>query len=1230
MEEITVLINNVNDPDAVVQKSDLEHQLDLYELDYVGKQSFLELFLREKYLHATLNSQTDDLLQLRKLCSLLTTYFVSVNSVAGSDLPCLAVINSLKVGMDDLQQQQFTHKIMCLHNKTYLGQARETTLSIKEFIIHSPLYFRGNNIIGASIGYPRNHGYIQINSQCSQKLSRELVGPIAHPFSTITPNDDKMIKRAIKYFTSLVTHYNHVDMTMAVSHRLPLMTKLTPPKIQTPAQTAEYADIRKIIRNGIKLELPNTPIAFARTLARLGLYNIMYAGKEDWDNILAQFREQIAESAQNKAIQLKRKSDYFEVRNILFITAEMFPELYKIISPEYEKLVRYGIKHIKPEKILGLIPGPDRERVLAEIKANEEMLLANAAAADKCKHKMLMAMFMTEVNIKSRQNIYSRLRPFLGANYVEPSDGILHDITNSYIKCAQCGENIICPHEIDRLVCEITSVSPNDFRNQMYKYAVHGNCKICGTELISKHELPSNLQNANDKVDSELMDIIWAETYSACASVNMSKVVVIKPLAEKIATMIYPYVFEYQQKLHKSKTLTDFNIKARKKLYSAMFAYVAVVHLIVNGTIPGEFAGQPNKSAPGVLSAAILQFRNHKIALINKIPEININEIKTMMISIFSGIGNLFTQATTVKFAERPTAQKLAELILTTYTYSALVNITLRVKNVPLSDRVILQYLPKMFDKTFDQLLEHSGTNIFGHIVVPSELTNISDIVSAVCKWSYPQILADKSGFAKQLALSEMATPFASCQFGLSGKYAYDAVEITEYGEAVVKLNDSYKDYFRLVRLVKKSRDLARHYRYSNRLIPLSTSVRDLSARVLPGKLKGEFAYKYVYDENGKQHNWNTCIVGDKSVPLADVRKQLADGKIVKSDIIDWKCGVCGTLKSAITDIDEDKVLKQIMINSKRESFYRYFTIRCPVSGSHEYTADKCVKCGITFPAAKMSAADKNTYITKYISKYNPDSGISTDFTIPDYSEKPRELLHSDQEYVKILCDKFDIPLHQLEALGDMIDKDYDEAIATGVVHMVPEFKTAHRITSIKCYANTAIIYYNQLRNLIHIQKPCYFLNKLIEASGKNRAELEPIISKLPLIGLKIEWENIEYHLNPRALVDYTLNMLCKILLHIALMSAPKTEKIRELFVSQYIAHILKTESLLCKAGDFNHAVLGKEPKYAEFEVGEEIIEMEEEEEDDEKRDAFDMDAFDVEIDEDADPDDFVIKVAQD
>lgn len=200
-----------------------------------------------------------------------------------------------------------------------------------------------------------------------------------------------------------------------------------------------------------------------------------------------------------------------------------------------------------------------------------------------------------------------------------------------------------------------------------------------------------------------------------------------------------------------------------------------------------------------------------------------------------------------------------------------------------------------------------------------------------------------------------------------------------------------------------------------------------------------------IYDQDGEPHTWKKFVwtaVGkkpgeDKVMVLTrnDIQKMiataLAEGKeepLAGYKFTDWACSACGVRWSETATLDAEKTVRSLLAKSQTDSLFAYFESRCPESGLHAYTGDKCGKCGLdaallTPAGRKKDAKAARAYFTKYIKVREAEIARKAKVKItadaPAESKKIEPVtLKRDYDAVVAAAGMAEVNIRAIEAIG--------------------------------------------------------------------------------------------------------------------------------------------------------------------------------------------------------------------
>lgn len=336
----------------------------------------------------------------------------------------------------------------------------------------------------------------------------------------------------------------------------------------------------------------------------------------------------------------------------------------------------------------------------------------------------------------------------------------------------------------------------------------------------------------------------------------------------------------------------------------------------------------------------------------------------------------------------------------------------------------------------------------------------------------------------------------------------------------------------------------------------------------------------------------------------------------------DYLCKICGQWRSEAVKTDEKTIQQQVILLGKKNAFFRLFENNCPEGNMHDFSDQKCNKCGLSL---KKDDASLNAYYEKYKSHMIKDvtlqfgnSEISSRIIKEDamikekYDKKFHDWKFNFNE-VNNFASLLKINVKLFMAIGDYDKNNYDKIITGEYIAFIPSNPRNVRTGILKSYIKMIIVEYNQIRFSYTKPNILKSLAGLIEASNIPSSQLE---SLLPSI-YNDQYEVIEYFQRyklPQEGVEYCIELMCSMLN--SLYNSPIS--ILKQFTVYIVNKILRGCYLRTKNNYFNFSIVYGEKREITTNLTEnfnEFAEVQEEVEDT----PFSTDGFDIEEQPDED-----------
>ena len=814
---------------------------------------------------------------------------------------------------------------------------------------------------------------------------------------------------------------------------------------------------------------------------------------------------------------------------------------------EYRRIVakKFGQKRLnKPGPILDSLTELERKSVLLELKRNEEYL--TALSNNNCPHVGILRKLRRAKDIVSIRREFAALKKFFtrtgGGNSTKRS---------AMITCNNCKFDLICPHVVEKIECEINDCSYSEMKKRMSGFILAGNttrdqqfCSICA-EIISV-SLDDDSAHSPD-MDEELKTFIWGEVAGLIKYLKFGALIDVPKLITHCRDRIYQYIFDIEKQILKSKTNSAEEIKAKKRLYVTMYAMGYFINLIISGNNSAEisFKGFVQKSkniiADMIRHAIEVTLTTRNIAI--KSTGITQDVIKNTMVEVFKTIHSAGQQIITHTGA----SESLASILVLDPVYGYFrrqYNIGQLMNGKKVSNDG-LGNIEAILGSSLSQL-EKSEKNIYADAVIPHQ---ISRPTTAAGKYVAKSYLLFRDRIISRSYLKPVYT--------LNGDDITINPVLAEEAEKYLPLAKMEDEYLT---------DLKAKYTH---LYTWLRVVSDRSWKDRHGSLGR------IYDEDGIRHNFDIFIAGPDSSPREftanSIAKIIESGNKFTEEIVDKKCKVCGILWSNVDTLNEDKILESLAEKSGINGLFQFYDQRCPVGGMHEWKDKKCDKCG-------FDGKINRNYYQKYHSTYLQDRREGGTWKTPVREiSKPEPVEFSfNFNIILDLADKLKVPQRLIMAIGATEKIEYTEIQSGAYIPRELDDRFDTRIYMIDGHIKNFIMEYNQLKHFNKLLKPPVDLSVLIDDSKFSRHKLADLATMMPDVSgdYREKFAYIQMHKKPREIKDFCIQSLCEIILAVYNDPTEETKTLRHLFCSYAIKKILRNEELLSKPGYFSWSLL--------------------------------------------------------
>lgn len=827
------------------------------------------------------------------------------------------------------------------------------------------------------------------------------------------------------------------------------------------------------------------------------------------------------------------------------------------------------------------------EKKIVELEYNRRQKYLEASINNKCPHVKLYKQFRHARDTDGMKKYFNELKKFFkNAN-----------TDTSMITCNNCGFDIICPHVRDFTTLDLAGEFHAKIKAKLTKYidvaVVRGqyHCKICG-EMISSLEAFGDIEPEHETpMNEELSQFMWGEIAILTKYLKFGSLINVPALITAARNACYPYIFEIEKQILKSKTNTADEIKAKKRLYVTIYAFAYFIHLILSNAKRVDISFKNLKTTP---KTAIVDMIKHSIELIamsrnviiREIPGMSTDIIKNTLIEAYKSIQSTGAQVIT---QSGETEDILSTLLLDpVYHYIYTINNIDSIiggKKTPHGEKGKYDMVERVDDYIGSVAKLEKSNDIFGNIKVPNfnkwkphAFDNLAKFTHGFkTKYDdvYPGYLARsfelfnsklKSRLYNELMHIDVATKSTDPS----------AVMDVKYRPVHEKYQQEYLKLANIEQELLKYRNIEYSQNYT--FLEGEKSRRWEDQNVKLGR---------IYDEDGNPHTFDTLIVQGDEKPVemkrGDISKGVESGKKFTDTVIDKKCSKCGVLWSEAQNLSEEKIRDSLHAIRVVSNFFRFYENRCPKGGLHD--GNPCKKCKISMDyITKSTSKEALGYYREYRSVYEQEkaefSVIEQATAKPKQQSKPSYPEYDNWTFnfnlVLDLANKLKINHRLIAALGAVEKQEYNDVQSGTYIPKEAEERNDTRIYVINSHIKNLLTEYNQIRFFHRLVKPPMDLSTIIDNSGINKHQISELSQKLPDIynDYNSKFEYIRTHKKPREIVNFTIQSLCEMCLQLWNDADKNTARLRHDFVEYFVKKIIRAEELLSKPGHFNWSLL--------------------------------------------------------
>lgn len=869
----------------------------------------------------------------------------------------------------------------------------------------------------------------------------------------------------------------------------------------------------------------------------------------------------------------------------------------------------------KASNILGLLK-PQEKKVI-ELEFDRRQKYLDAVINNKCPHVKIYRQFRMSTQIERTKKFYGELSKFFKGSS-----------TTNMITCNACGFDIICPHIKEYTELDMRGAQFGEIKAKLTKYIdkipIRDQyfCKICG-EVISSTELLGDVGGQRDvqsMMNEELKNMMWGELAMLVRYLKFGSLVNVPQLISAMRDMIYPYIFEIEKQILKSKTNTADEIKAKKRLYVTIYGMAYLIHLIMsNKSKKGDLeigfknmkTTDPKKLIVDLIRQSLDIIIMSRNIIIREIPGMTNDLIKNKLIDAYKIISSQGVQI--VQHASESEDLLVTLVLDPVYKYIYLVNKIDDILNgkAPKKNKFdIIDKIEPYLGGPISKLEKQD--DVFAHAKVPKfdqrwrvkEFENLQPL-------SKGKALIDGKSIYASASRGYVAKSFElfneRIKDGIYKEYMYvdasvDKTSIDAFMD--VRLREPHEKIVQKYNALAEAEDTLERYRAMEHA--KNFYVWDMKNSRRWSRPQTELGR--IYDEDGNSHKWDIYVVVAKAADATDAGKtiELKSSDIAKATesgtrftgtVVDKKCSICSQLFSKTGDLDEAKIIESLNTKYTINNFFRFYENRCPKGGLHDtankkdLNANKCSKCGmvldmITSQGSKEALAYYREYRAIYKRERDEfaagDTSKAVSFPVPKPAQVDEKWAEEyskwtfKEEILLDLASKLKINFRVLSCLGAIEKQEYNDVISGAYIPPEAAYRNDTRTYMVNSHIKNLITEYNMLRFFHRLVKPPSDLSALIDGSGINKHKIGELAKKLPDVFNDYDSRFTWFKLNkkPREIVNFTIQSFCELCLRIWADPDRETQKLRHDFVEYIVKKILKGEEMTTKPGAFNWALL--------------------------------------------------------
>ncbi len=818
---------------------------------------------------------------------------------------------------------------------------------------------------------------------------------------------------------------------------------------------------------------------------------------------------------------------------------------------------------------------------------------------------------------------------------------------NTWIMCRNCGLRIVCPHVVKRVTLEQRKAPHTEIVAALARFAISravgtGSpgerwCKICAEYIGEVHdsaeETKANVRENGD-LNAEDRNRMWQIAFASVRALRFATPTDERRFAASVTDVAYP-LFVLAGDKAKGRRLYIQKAAISAQLDMVMYVYAVCLDLALRSR-PGEIAvsGVRSTRATDMAKGLLDHITREHASIINQLTDVTPEALLSRFTAAYGDVRGAAGGLTLVA----PNGEnELARQLAVDAVYHYALAVAKLAGDLPLPDA----RTPDEAAREFKVVMGASVSEIVKRARLAAKKPEVADLYlrrlgkAATDKLEYltsgPDVafhrdLYEPSGGSAKIDRREARRiagggPHRTTAPRTRGRWRppmpdaatahidrqlyFDAYSLlATYVKRIVS-DKAYTEY----RKAFEKQEQAERARYTPSAVPRHAYEHvDKRIRIVDDPL----LYALVWDEEGRKHVWGRGAIyiyrrpaADPKTPPAELRipqgailKKRAEGEAI-GDLVDIECPVCGIWRSKIGDLDVDKIKINLAEAYKKESFFLFYEVRCPVKGLHEWGKDPspqvananpglpglpprsgapprastvCVKCGKRYGEKQAAYYDK--YRDAFIAARKAVATVSAPPPVAEPTPPRPVEWKPEYTYVVKAAEIAGVSTATIEAIGSTENRDYGEVTEGSNLPPPPTSPDDPRIRAANSAVHMFLFDYATIRNAARRGRLPPWLTTQVPKPDY------PILASLPDIrkNYTTAYSQLLLVLPPPDMLRFVVQSLCEMVVAIDGYSPPEaahpwmTPLVKE-FAKKSISRILKTESLLAKPGAFNWAV---------------------------------------------------------